>query len=116
MSRPRTGGIRRLENSRGATVARRRVLRITIAISADGERSEVGHEEAFDCSTRNYYFFQRCIDGGRACVRLGRLRSEPASRRGRSLRLGRTESRLLLEKDRSPRYAHAQWHSELPMR
>ena len=53
--------------------------------------------------------FRHSIIGDYARVRVRRLRSEPPSQRMGLMRMGRSKSRLVPEKNRPSSYAYARW-------
>src|ERR1700734_2943387 len=66
-------------------------------------------EKACDQTTRSCYYLRHPVIGDFACVRVRRLRSESPSQWMGRMRLGRPESRLVLEKNWPSGHAHAQW-------
>jgi hypothetical protein len=74
---------------------------------------EVFHEKAFSDATRSRNSFRRPIIGGYARVRLGRLRRKHASRRGRTVLLGRPKSSLVPKTHGPHSHSYAQWGDDL---
>ena len=66
-------------------------------------------KKAFDQAPGSCVDFRHSIIGDYTCVRVRRLRSEPPSQRDGRMRLGRSKSRLVPEKNRPSSHAYAQW-------
>ncbi len=85
---------------------------IEIAICNNGEKGE-SHEKIVRCNAWRRYSLSRALIAGHAGFRAGRLRSQWASQRLGAMRLRRSESGMVPQKNRPSRRSHAGWHASL---